>query len=201
MSNLQLMNIGLERVPDMARLHVESFSDRALSALGEETVRRYYESQMDGFPEVSVLGAFENDRLLGFCVCGLTGNAFGKFMARHKKHLVCRMLSRPWLLCLPVVRQQARWALCRGRGSSKKPDNQPVFRILSIGVSPSAQGRGIGAALMNAAERIAAEQGHVEMGLSVHPENTKALRLYERLGWHRVTTGTDWTGSMIKRLS
>lgn len=47
------------------------------------------------------------------------------------------------------------------------------------------QGRGIGTAIIAAAEALAAEWGYQTIGLAVEPDNTGARRLYERLGYQR----------------
>ena len=54
--------------------------------------------------------------------------------------------------------------------------------IQDMYVLPERRGHGIGAALVEAAERLAAERGHARMSLSVS-EAGEARRLYERLGY------------------
>ncbi|WP_214408475.1 GNAT family N-acetyltransferase [Sphaerisporangium fuscum] len=59
-------------------------------------------------------------------------------------------------------------------------------RIGMILVSPAARGRGIGAAVIEAAMRIAFEELQVHrLDLGVYPHNTRAIGLYERLGFRR----------------
>jgi GNAT superfamily N-acetyltransferase len=55
--------------------------------------------------------------------------------------------------------------------------------VEAVGVVPSLRSRGIGAALMRAAEEAAWPLGHRRMGLAVGVENTGARALYERLGY------------------
>jgi GNAT superfamily N-acetyltransferase len=57
-----------------------------------------------------------------------------------------------------------------------------VPEIQDMYVLPERRGRGIGAALVAAAERLADERGHARMSLSVS-ESGEARRLYERLGY------------------
>jgi GNAT superfamily N-acetyltransferase len=54
--------------------------------------------------------------------------------------------------------------------------------IQDMYVLPERRGAGIGATLVGAAERLAAERGHERMSLSVG-EGSDARRLYERLGY------------------
>ena len=54
---------------------------------------------------------------------------------------------------------------------------------LGIAVAPAWRGRGVGSALMRAAEAWAREQGAERMVLDLAANNTGAQRLYERLGY------------------
>lgn len=54
---------------------------------------------------------------------------------------------------------------------------------LGISVAPQARGRGVGTALMRAAEAWAATHGAERMQLSLDSANGDALRLYQRLGY------------------
>lgn len=55
--------------------------------------------------------------------------------------------------------------------------------IFMLFVEPSHRRRGLGAALMQTAERWAAERGDRQLGLQVFVENQPALNLYEKLGF------------------
>ncbi len=58
-----------------------------------------------------------------------------------------------------------------------------VARLYSIGVARSFSGRGIGAALLKAAERAAFRRGADVMRLEVQTGNAVAIRRYERSGY------------------
>jgi len=53
------------------------------------------------------------------------------------------------------------------------------------------QGRGIGTAIIAAAEELATEWGRSVIGLGVEPDNVGARRLYERLGYQ------EWDGPQV----
>ena len=53
---------------------------------------------------------------------------------------------------------------------------------------------------MSAAETSAIERGFELMNLTVNPDNHRAIRFYERLGWERVEGDDSWQGRMIKRI-
>lgn len=61
--------------------------------------------------------------------------------------------------------------------------------ILGIGLLPEFRGRGNGASLMTAAIERAWEKGLSRIELTVRTDNTRAKRLYERLGF--LTEGTN----------
>ncbi|GAB1597089.1 GNAT family N-acetyltransferase [Lysobacter claricitrinus] len=58
-----------------------------------------------------------------------------------------------------------------------------IAHVSDIVVAPEAEGRGIGNALMAAAEAWANAQGFALIQLYVLPENAPARRLYERVGY------------------
>jgi ribosomal protein S18 acetylase RimI-like enzyme len=62
-------------------------------------------------------------------------------------------------------------------------DDASVFGVAALTVLEAYRRKGIGEALMRALLRGAAESGLREVWLSVRPDNTPALRLYEKLGF------------------
>ncbi len=72
---------------------------------------------------------------------------------------------------------------------------------LSIGVTGAARGRGVGRALLNALLKLAREQGHRALSLSVDRQNP-ARRLYEHMGFRDagVSAPTDTSVTMIAHL-
>jgi [ribosomal protein S18]-alanine N-acetyltransferase len=58
--------------------------------------------------------------------------------------------------------------------------------VLTIGVRPELQGRGIGARLLSALLEEAAARGCVEVFLDVRADNRRARSLYERFGFVEV---------------
>ncbi len=72
---------------------------------------------------------------------------------------------------------------------------------LSIGVDASARGQGVGEALLRALIAEARAQGLPALALSVDKQN-RALRLYERLGFHDagITEATETSLTMILEL-
>jgi ribosomal-protein-alanine N-acetyltransferase len=63
--------------------------------------------------------------------------------------------------------------------------NSDIARLYSIAVADAARGRGLGEALLAAAEKAARKLGCTRMRLEVRQDNAGAVRLYERLGYRR----------------
>ena len=62
-------------------------------------------------------------------------------------------------------------------------DDAPIAVVHRLMVSPARQGRGLGHWCMAAAEQRAAQAGCATMRLDAFTGNTRAMRLYERLGY------------------
>lgn len=60
-----------------------------------------------------------------------------------------------------------------------------IARLYSIAVDDAARGRGIAKALLHAVERGARTRGCARLRLEVRQDNPGAIRLYEKLGYHR----------------
>ncbi|MDF3983847.1 GNAT family N-acetyltransferase [Luteibacter sp. PPL201] len=61
-----------------------------------------------------------------------------------------------------------------------------VARLYSIATQPQAQGKGVGSALIAAAEEAGRHRGCHALRLEVRKDNAVAIRLYERLGYRRI---------------
>ena len=95
-------------------------------------------------------------------------------------------LARPWW------RPDAMWlaesldsplvvgSVTLGR-SGRPPDDRACIQWLMV--APGFRRRGIGSALLAAAERAALERGEAELVLETHTDWRDAVRLYERLGY------------------
>jgi ribosomal protein S18 acetylase RimI-like enzyme len=68
------------------------------------------------------------------------------------------------------------------------PKDRPIHAhagVLGIGLLPQFRGKGLGAALMQAALREASSRGFVRIELTVRADNARAISLYEKFGFAR----------------
>lgn len=62
---------------------------------------------------------------------------------------------------------------------------KPIYVLYDLFVTPAARRSGAGKALLQAAERLAADNGKVRMELATAKTNKPAQAVYESLGWVR----------------
>jgi len=196
----------------VAALHARAFPDAALTAFGPETLRRYYRWLSEGPHDAALMLAWHDDRLVGFCAAGWFRGAVREFLRANRLYLAGRVLRHPSLLRTSLVRERivlamrltlrfSRLRLPRAQAAAVPQDARRVG-VLSIATDPEVRGNGAGRALMLEAEARARREGYDAMGLTVHPDNTRAVTFYEQLGWERrIADDGQWTGSMEKRLT
>ncbi|NOT61804.1 MAG: GNAT family N-acetyltransferase [Acidobacteria bacterium] len=195
----------------VATVHLAAFPKSALTALGKEAVRRYYEWLLVGPHDGAALAAFSENQLAGFCFSGIFRGAMSGFLNRNRFYLMVRVMTHPWLLFNPLFRDRLAtgWRVLRRLSKPKPaqvtatppPAAPRAFGILAIAVNPAVQGKGAGKLLMLAAERIARQRNFELMDLSVSTENKQAIDFYERLHWRKVLKNGVWAGEMIKSLN
>lgn len=200
--------ITLGHLNSVASVHLQAFPDSALTKLGQEAVRRYYEWQLIGPHDCLAIGTFDNDTLIGICFGGVFRGALGGFLEKNRAFLICRVVTHPQLLLNPLFRERAWLAIQRlsQRFRRQKPEtpNSPAatrsFGILSIAVIPASQGQGAAQLLMEYAQQVAVERGFMQMALTVHPSNNRAVRFYEKMGWQRDSIDGVWNGRMSRTI-
>lgn len=207
---MQISQLSSADLPGVAAVHTRAFPRSALTALGAEAVRRYYEWQLVGPHDVVALGAWSNGALAGFCFGGVFRGALSGFVRSNRNYLVRRVLIHPWLALNPLFRDRlasgihvlglVRRKPDTGRAEVPSPTGRS-FGILAIAVDPALQRAGIGRMLLAAAEDHALQGAFRRMHLTVQPENQQAVRFYEGLGWHKVETRETWNGEMARDLS
>ncbi|MFF5304897.1 GNAT family N-acetyltransferase [Streptomyces sp. NPDC013161] len=122
------------------------------------------------------------DRLLpSYSVDGNHRARFARQEAGESTYLI------PWLDGRPVGHAEVRWTGCAA------PEVQAGCpEINGLFVWPEAlRSRGIGAALVREAERLARLRGIDVMGLGVGDDNPRAAALYARLGYRPTVTYVD----------
>jgi ribosomal protein S18 acetylase RimI-like enzyme len=211
MSQLRIAALGSNDLAEVGALHIKAFPDSAITALGTEAVCRYYRWLVEGPHDASLMGAWQGGRLVGFCAAGVFRGAMNGFLRANRRYLAFHLATHPWLALNPLIRDRVRTAVqitvkfARRRqrrvAASGSQAVAPSFGVLSIATDPAVRGAGAGRALMLDAEERARAQGHTRMMLTVHPDNERAVKFYEQLGWVRRAEAGAWSGSMQRELA
>jgi ribosomal protein S18 acetylase RimI-like enzyme len=98
--------------------------------------------------------------------------------AQYRRHLDSDS-AQVWVASAPSRQFLGSAVLFFRKGSS-------AARLYSIASRPEARGKGVGSALIAAAEAAAIQRRCRALRLEVRIDNAEAIRLYERLGFHRI---------------
>ncbi|NJL56799.1 GNAT family N-acetyltransferase [bacterium] len=103
--------------------------------------------------------------------------AYQDQVAGHRLLLVADMQS------FPIGQLFINFHSNRGLAARERSAYLYAFRVMEM-----FRGQGIGTRLLDEAERIAAERGVHRLSIAVAQTNTRALQLYERMGYRRYAT-------------
>jgi len=212
-TQLVIRTLHLNDIAAVSAIHMKAFPNRAMSALGEDVLMRYYTWLMDDtHREAQRIGAFAGSTLIGFCFGGRFNGAMIGFLQRNRNFLIAKVISRPWLLvtnelfysrigmALRILKPATTHRTLSAEESAARAAYLHGFGILAIAVDPTTQGRGVGKLLMASAE-AEARRRHIDyMNLSVDMDNAHAIRFYEHLDWVKVMSDSGWNGEMRKSL-
>lgn len=191
MNEVYLAPLTVQHIPAITSIHIEAFPERALTVLGEKAVARYYDTLLHRPSFCLSIGAFEDEHLLGYLIGGEMRGSMRSFLKDHLAYLAFRIVTHPWLLAKPIIRDRVSLALgqikARRRrvGPPRHDGKMKTFSVLVIAVDPTLQHKGVGKLLMARAEQAAVENGYPRMHLSVDVENAQAIHFYERLDWRK----------------
>lgn len=157
--------------PALAELHMETLPGDVsdFTPLGRSVVRRFYANAIArGVATVCV--AEESGRVLGFVmITPDISQLFPRTLLAGAGDIVSFMLTAN-----PVGLARAVFAKLTS-GTASVPS---VPELVYLGVSGAARGKGVGAALVDAAHAAFAAQGIAAYELNVHADNAPAVKLY-----------------------
>lgn len=169
---------------EIVSLHMRAFEGYANTALGPKYVSAFihwFERQPDTICLMAI--ANKGDQVLGYVLGAPEG-----YQRRLNRSLFPVAFIES-LLHPRVVISDGVWSklLARVRVllgiKNAKHGRHAVFRLVSMGVSPSARQKGVATSLVKDFEAKAAAAGYAQMELSVFSNNGPARSLYEKCGY------------------
>lgn len=204
------MNCTITSKKDIKKLaicHCKAFPESLSSKLHISFAEKMFMWYVDD-PRGVLFHIEKDGEVLGYCGAikthrqGLEGSSTS--IAQYSfKAMLKALLMKPWLIFhkeninrIPLITKNILLKL----GLSKKKrytkaitDDSflPFWGIVSIGVAPPYQGKGIGRLLLDEFERLAKEDGVVQVYLSVKATNFQAIKSYQRNHWQEKTRTKD----------
>lgn len=180
-----------EDLPSISTIHKVCFKDSFSTQLGKRLLSRFYYEYLAQNPDLFIV-AEEDDTLIGFCMGYLC-----KDSSIMKKFIVHNFLSFA-IRCffLIVTGNPCAWKKLKDLFNRKKESIEVVDEsvndvpddlkgdLLSICVLPSYRRRGVAENLVCEYLSMMRKKNLKYCLLSVDPNNAKAIRLYERVGFH-----------------
>ena len=165
--------------PAVARLHADRIGEGFLVMLGPRFLTRLYRRVVLS-PHALLVVAESGERIVGFVAAATnTRHLYGDFLRRDA--------VPAGLVAAPAILRHPRRVWETFRYGSANDGDLPVAEILSVAVATDAGGRGIGGALVAAAQEELARRGASEALVVTAFGNDAALAMYERAGFRRRT--------------
>lgn len=191
---VQIDQLTHKDVTPVAVLHRRVFPDYFLTHLGQEFLERFYGEFVDQ-PGSYAVTATSDGTHIGFVVGTSAGAAFYRGFYRHHLLplagiLIWRFLRNPYVrrnitARIPHLRLVLTSLFRLSTSGEESKSCNASARLLSIGIAPEAQGRGIGEELLDRFLQILREHGIKSVDLSVRADNARAIGFYRKTGWHQ----------------
>ncbi|HQO20921.1 MAG TPA: GNAT family N-acetyltransferase [Acidobacteriota bacterium] len=175
----------------VSEAHISAFPDSLITRLGIAAVERYYLWQLEGPHSHYPIVATIDERVVGFCVGGISRGSLRGYLKKNWMFLACRTVLNPGLFLNGRFFRRAGTVLKSLFGREKRPLGPACgetagpnsFGILAICVIPSVKGSGVAREIMEESESEARKRGFSRMHLTVASDNGRAIRFYEKLGY------------------
>ncbi len=165
-------------------VHQQAFRGFHMTLLGPRFLHGYYRAVLD-YPAAIFLAAMEDSQMLGFVAGFVNPPRFYTHLRSRKRSLA---LAAATHLCLrPHLWRRTLHSMRRAQTLADTDDQPHLAELASIGVSPIAQGRGVGKQLTRAFLEAARQQRATEVLLTTDAHNNDAVnRFYQNLGFRCV---------------
>jgi len=177
---IEVRPITNKHIDSVVTIHLDAFKGFFLTDLGEDFLYTYYDSVRKNDRGL-LLGCFEDDKLLGFCASTKLSAGFNSYLV--KKNLI-QFIKNGFLLLFKKPLALVHISKNFTKLSSNCSDDGKYAELLSIAVSTSAQGKGIGKILLSHLELVLREMNIELLSLTTdYNDNDKTLKFYNSLDY------------------
>jgi ribosomal protein S18 acetylase RimI-like enzyme len=175
--NFSIRQMIVDDLPVVARIHKNAYrEDHFSSRLNIGLLVKYYGFLLkyNSFCFVAI----KDDQVAGFLVSGEnTRIAVRNFIRNNFFSLILVLLKNPTFIASRIKNYFKIFF------TDKSNVSLAEIRLLSVAIDLKAESKGIATSLIKMLEEEVRRSGRNYIGLSVHEQNRKAIRLYEHLGW------------------
>ncbi len=173
--------MSVEKAADIARLHIEGISTGFISSLGHDFVAALYEAIVQSKSSFGIV-AEGNDKILGFIAFTTNLNKLYKSVITKSGIKFAFLLA--WkIFSLKTIKKVFETLFYPNR--IKKLD-LPSAELLSVVVAKDAQGKGLGAKLVQKGLAECAKRKLDKVKVLVGADNKPANELYQKCGFELV---------------
>jgi len=175
MSLVAIRAVQANDLPQVVAIHQQAFQGFHMTLLGSRFLAGYYQTVLD-YPDSIFLAAVDAEQMLGFVAGFVNPSRFYALLRARKRALA--LAAATHLALRPHL------SLRRAQTLADTGDQPHLAELASIGVSPKAQGRGIGKALTLVFLDAARQKQAIEVMLTTDAHNNDAVnRFYQNLGF------------------
>lgn len=184
-----------EYIDAVVEVHMQAFSDFFLTFLGPGFLKEFYKSFLYDEQGIGFV-AIENGRIFGVIVGPFKPAGYFKRLLLRKWYAFCFASIGAVLRKPKVIKRLLRAVFYRGQA----PQGKDRALLSSIAVSPDAQGKGVGKALvMKWLDAVSARGGKGAFITTDAENNNSVNSFYHSLGWKLESTYETSEGRKMNR--
>ena len=194
---MNIRKATINDVDSIVEIHLDAFKGFFLTSLGSAFLKFYYTCFLKSSETVTMV-AEEEDMVYGFSASTKVCKGFNSRLIKNNL-FTFGMLSLKMLFTSPkALIRLAKNLTKTGEGVE---DNEDYAELYSIGVSKSAQGKGVGKKLLAASEEILKKEGVRRVSLTTDfDHNEQAVGFYHSMGYETLYEFVTYPNRKMYRL-
>lgn len=188
--------IPAEDIETVVKVHNSAFKGFFLTDLGPDFLKQYYHSVANA-PDGILIGAYHNDKLIGFCAACTECAGFNT-------RLIKSNIINFGLIGLKLLFTRPKALIRLSKNLTKKgsvSDDGHYAEMMSIAVDKEIQNSGAGKAMMDCLEKTLKQRNVVSLSLTTDKlNNENTLAFYEKRGFRQMYVFTAYPDRIMYRL-